>query len=620
MNFRYLRAVSLFFLGFLFIPFSAKAALSILVYMTGSDLESAGAAASHDLEEMSASLPEDDSIRVFVLAGGTSHWFSGIEAEETSLYQVTAAGPVKIETRPAANMGDPETLASFLNDVPGNYPSDQYALILWNHGGGPLLGVCFDERQTGKGAADSLTLNELRLALASSPFADTPLSFIGFDACMMASLEVAVCVAPYADVMIASQEPEPANGWDYRFLSTLSGCANGAEMGEKIIEAYAGSFRASLSPITLSCLDLSMTADVTEEMETLFSKLALSLSSSTYARFAHCRRNTKALGCATPSNFDLVDFVDLCEVFAEEGLCDVTRLLSLLRSFVLFSYTNEEYVNGVSIYHPFSNKNRYTAAWGGVYAGLPSPPAYRRFIQGFSNLLLGEKLVSWSGIWIPDLYKNSASVSLSMRLDPREADDFSSARLVILKETDPGSYRLLYTDNQVALHGDLLSASYGGEALYILDSAQKPLAGPVSYRVIENGIAIGAVLEEREWHPGGQKSVYLLYQYDEDGHLVFDSVYAYHDAMKLFTKSTLRLMDYDSIAFASWTRTPPEEEAAYDAWPYGQNVFIENLDLEACEFHPAFLKIPENGCYGRIEMTDLQGNFHASQLIRLPDP
>jgi len=34
------------------------------------------------------------------------------------------------------NMGDPNTLSSFVNWATANYPADNYALVLWNHGSG----------------------------------------------------------------------------------------------------------------------------------------------------------------------------------------------------------------------------------------------------------------------------------------------------------------------------------------------------------------------------------------------------------------------------------------------------------------------------------------------------
>ena len=60
-------------------------------------------------------------------------------------------------------MGDSQTLSDFLTWGVKNYPADHMALILWDHGGGSISGVCFDERNNN----DSLYLRELDKALAT---------------------------------------------------------------------------------------------------------------------------------------------------------------------------------------------------------------------------------------------------------------------------------------------------------------------------------------------------------------------------------------------------------------------------------------------------------------------
>ena len=40
-------------------------------------------------------------------------------------------------------------------------------------------------------------------------------SLIGFDACLMQSYAVVAALSPYANYHLASEELEPAHGWDY---------------------------------------------------------------------------------------------------------------------------------------------------------------------------------------------------------------------------------------------------------------------------------------------------------------------------------------------------------------------------------------------------------------------
>ena len=84
------------------------------------------------------------------------------------------------------------------------------------------------------------------------------LSWIGFDACLMSSVETAAAMKPYAGYMIASQETEPGFGWHYSFLKDIEKDRNGAETGKRIIDAYFENAPDSGELMTLSCVDLSV--------------------------------------------------------------------------------------------------------------------------------------------------------------------------------------------------------------------------------------------------------------------------------------------------------------------------------------------------------------------------
>ena len=120
------------------------------------------------------------------------------------------------QTKGNANMGEPATLAAFLNFCHRHYPAEHMALVFWDHGGGPLWGFGVDETNNG----DGLLLSELRDAMEMSPWAkgdaessaNGHLDWVGFDACLMGSLESAALWSSYVDWMVASEEVEPGDG------------------------------------------------------------------------------------------------------------------------------------------------------------------------------------------------------------------------------------------------------------------------------------------------------------------------------------------------------------------------------------------------------------------------
>ncbi|MCD6488404.1 MAG: hypothetical protein J7K21_04185 [Desulfurococcales archaeon] len=102
------------------------------------------------------------------------------------------------------NTGDPDTLKSFIEFVVGNYPAEHYMLIIWDHGGGPG-GAAWDYSSDD----DYLTLKEIREAVEE---AGVHLDIIGFDACLMATIDAAYEFRNVADYLVASEETEPGHG------------------------------------------------------------------------------------------------------------------------------------------------------------------------------------------------------------------------------------------------------------------------------------------------------------------------------------------------------------------------------------------------------------------------
>lgn len=194
---------------------SGKKKNTIMIYMVGSDLEAKGGAGTNDLDEIVKSGIDLDKNNVIIFAGGSKKWHNDTVSknDELSVLKLTKDGFKRQKTMPSASMGEAQSLLDFLNYSYKNYSAENYALILWDHGDGPLIGygkdMLFDN--------DSLTLAEMGEALKKSPFGkNKKLSWVGFDACLMSSAELAVVWADYADYLVASQEVEPAFGCGVR--------------------------------------------------------------------------------------------------------------------------------------------------------------------------------------------------------------------------------------------------------------------------------------------------------------------------------------------------------------------------------------------------------------------
>ncbi len=232
---------------------------AIYWYMCGSNLESFYGCATADLEEAAAvRLPEN--IKIVVETGGSYQWMNDkVSAGVIQRHELTSKGLEKIEELPDADMGKAETLSSFLSFCKENYPADHTMVIFWNHGGGSVSGAAFDEVYR----YDSLSLEEFAKAFGEVyPEKGRPFDIIGFDACLMGTVDVACIFDEYGDYLVASEELEPGCGWYY--TSWLTALAENSSMdtgtlGSLICDAYAEGCEAQGSDqeITLSVTDLS---------------------------------------------------------------------------------------------------------------------------------------------------------------------------------------------------------------------------------------------------------------------------------------------------------------------------------------------------------------------------
>lgn len=233
---------------------------TVFVYLCGTDLESNGKGnASKDLKEMIYATENTSNLRFVVQAGGTREWTNEDCVSEGSTRLIISNGETQVlDSWEKENMGDLNTLTAFLDWGLENYASQYMMLDFWNHGGGSIGGVCVDELFE----RDRLQLDEIDLSLATV-YEKHGLVFelIGFDACLMATVEMANILVPYGKYMLASQENEPGTGWDYRAfgIAVSEGCTDGIAMGQALCDGFYNSFNGfeCQSNTTLSVTDLS---------------------------------------------------------------------------------------------------------------------------------------------------------------------------------------------------------------------------------------------------------------------------------------------------------------------------------------------------------------------------
>lgn len=454
---------------------------TLMIYIVGSDLESGGGAATRDISEMLKSRVNPDKIKVLVMAGGTTKWHSPIIPKDgLSIFEIRKNKPALVHSLPDQSMGNPESLSAFLQFAYDNYPADSYSLVLWDHGGGPMIGFGMDTRFQG----DMLSLEELRQALGNSPFGSgQKLEWIGFDACLMSSVEVAALAAPYARYMIASQETLPGEGWNYLFLRELQTTSlTGPEAAKAIIGSTMDYYEAAAQKtphrkdmLTLSCLDLQQIGPLEAALDSLFSQMDEALFQGNYPILAKNRDDVKAFGrFGTSEEFDLIDLADLADQMQLLYPEQAEGVSAAVRQMVILNQTNQPQSNGISLYYPFNNKKNYEKAWQYTYPNFQFAPQYTRFMQHFGENLLSKSKVDWAGSKALQPVYDQQKDSYYLQLTPEQAATYARGYFYILSREEGEYYNFLTTSSNVTLdENNRLKANFDGNALLLRDKKKQ---------------------------------------------------------------------------------------------------------------------------------------------------
>ena len=336
---------------------------AIYWYLCGSDLEGDGGFATDDLAElMEVELPEN--VTVVIQTGGASTWWNDlIDAEKLQRWVYDSQGFTLVDEQPSASMGEASTLADFLAFANENYPASRKAVLFWNHGGGSVSGAAFDELYD----LDSLTLDEMYAAFSSvwpENAAQPPLELIGFDTCLMATVDVAHVFSGLARYMVASEETEPANGWHYTgWAGALAEdpAMDGAALGRIICDTYYEGCQAvgTEENATLSLVDLTRTGPLLEAYES-FGAEALAAACqdpSFFTQFARVAAKSENYGGNTRQQ-GYTNMVDLGSMARQSAdmLDSSAAVLSALDDCVLYQvrgkYRSE--ATGLSCYYSYN--------------------------------------------------------------------------------------------------------------------------------------------------------------------------------------------------------------------------------------------------------------------------
>jgi hypothetical protein len=286
------------------------------------------------------------------------------------------------------NMADPATLADFVTWGLKTYPADRTAIVFWDHGGG-WGGFGVDEGSGG----NLLHLPDIEQGLAQGRTGANnakPFNVIGFDACLMATWEVALTMSAHGEYLIASEETEPGHGWDWTALSVLkqSPTTDPVTFGKNVIQKFIAqaTTEKTVDSVTLALIDLyrlgtlgtaidavTKTFDGTAPLATAFAR-----GQQAAQKYGDSPDPSKAL--------NLVDLGNLVELTAKEASAvgAVQGQLNTALGQAVIDHAegaSKAGSKGLAIYFP-PDSTYYLAA----YDGLTAPASWRAFLKSYFGI------------------------------------------------------------------------------------------------------------------------------------------------------------------------------------------------------------------------------------------
>jgi len=592
---------------------------TVMIYLNGSDLESDNGEATLNLASMlSVDIPE--SINVLVYTGGTFVWQNdAISSYENQIHLVENGDLTLLESIEQKSMGESSTLAEFINFGQENYPADKKALIFWDHGGGSISGFGVDELFN----FDGLLLSEMQQAFANS-FDGQKFDLVGYDACLMATIEMASILAPYAEYMVASEENEPGGGWDYAYYwdaLAKNPAMTGEELGIAITDGYYQKYKDSEAEphTTCSVTDLSKIPALEDMLGTFAASLTTDIvTPESMNQLAHFRAHTESYGempgYVSPDMVDLYDFVDL-QSDLNPALSD--DLLRAIEDAVVYEVNGSQRIDsyGLSIYFPHNGKESFYDNLS-IYSQLDFCPEYKQFAAAYASNLTNETYTSDIPEYESDVIEAPAPAeddedyseigSFYVQLTDEEMEYMSYVYCVLGWYLDNGDLIDLGYDSDLTIDYDTntIRDNFGGwwtglngqtVAVYVMDETDDYVTYniPVMYNG-DKAVVTGSWIWDES--------------YDEGGYYTYNGIYYTNDEYAApSTKFSIDLQQGDAITPLYTTLFA---EDGYDGYYEGDTFYVgdDGLYLELIWLPDGFYQ------YGFM-FIDNYGGVHYSDFM-----
>ena len=375
-------------------PTPSGGSWTILVYMTGEDLNTYARDDINEMEKALGALPGSVKIVVswdqpkssvgtaYATGGGTqSAWRTyGRSVLKADGSTTTIASTFNLSFG-EKNTGDPATLVDFVKWGVQQAPAQHYLLQMWGHGGG-TDGSQFDSES----GDDALTIGEMASALGATGM--PTIDLVSYDNCLMAMAEVGVAIAPkVAGVFVASEELINGTGQDYTTAYSALKVADPATVtASQIAAGMVASYQTQYQGDSGQCDTFSTAA------ASGYTALATAIKQfvDTTAALTTANRTTLVSTANGSVTYDTTPFRDLgsfmTRVAAATSLPQTLRtaataVTAAIGGVIIGKTADQRSSSGISIYLPTTSSDPYLATYATDAAAFCQATGWNTFAK-----------------------------------------------------------------------------------------------------------------------------------------------------------------------------------------------------------------------------------------------
>jgi len=295
-------------------------------------------------------------------------------------------------------------------------------------------------------------------------------------------------------VLIASEDLEPGDGWDYVFLSALNrhphmdGFALGIDIVDTFMDFYGPDSDEILS---LSVVDLARVAPVMDAMGKLMEQASSDMPPA-FRELSHRRAGTKTFGEGSPrDNYaDMVDIGDMAVMLQSLYPNESAAVLRALANCVTYNRHNSDVdIHGLSTFYIYGGKSQGKSSLR-TYSALEMNRDYTDYLHGFFDRLV-----------------NSRPTRSNIATDSAATDEYTHTEQVLWQPLGENRYRmagLLQSQVDADIAHNLLWPQINGQFVSLFPVAETATMRQYAIPITIDGHEADIIVAFTPSHPKGK--------------------------------------------------------------------------------------------------------------------